>query len=101
MLTGSSVNGRADVRKRLAAHSVHACCKFQVNGTTSEVLRTANISVTDQEKCRKVYARNRLVTSNMICAGDDKGEKDTCQVRFQCLFSICRQFHDGYSKSSD
>ncbi|XP_018311399.1 trypsin-7 [Mycetomoellerius zeteki] len=53
--------------------------KTSVNGTTSEVLRTANISVTDQEKCRKVYARNRLVTSNMICAGDDKGEKDTCQ----------------------
>ncbi|KAG5309875.1 TRY7 protein, partial [Acromyrmex insinuator] len=47
------------------------------NGASSEVLRTVTISVTDQEKCRKVYARNRLVTSNMICAGDNKG--DTCQ----------------------
>ncbi|KYM77715.1 Trypsin-1 [Atta colombica] len=53
--------------------------KTSANGPSSEVLQTATISVTDQEKCRKVYARNRLVTSNMICAGDNKGEKDTCQ----------------------
>ncbi|KAG5334118.1 TRY7 protein, partial [Acromyrmex charruanus] len=51
--------------------------KTSTNGASSEVLRTVTISVTDQEKCRKVYARNRLVTSNMICAGDNKG--DTCQ----------------------
>ncbi|XP_018359259.1 PREDICTED: trypsin-7-like [Trachymyrmex cornetzi] len=53
--------------------------KTSANGANSEVLQTVTISVTDQEKCRKVYARHRLVTSNMICAGDNKGEKDTCQ----------------------
>ncbi|KYN32013.1 Trypsin-7 [Trachymyrmex septentrionalis] len=53
--------------------------KTSTNGTSSKVLQIVTISVTDQEKCRKVYARHRLVTSNMICAGDNEGEKDTCQ----------------------
>ncbi|XP_018401165.1 PREDICTED: trypsin-7-like [Cyphomyrmex costatus] len=54
--------------------------KTSANGASSEVLRTTTISITDQETCRKVYDRyHRLVTSNMICAGDVNGEKVTCQ----------------------
>ncbi|XP_071637768.1 trypsin-7-like isoform X1 [Temnothorax longispinosus] len=52
--------------------------KTSPNGASSKVLRSLTVPVIDQEKCRKVYARYRLVTSNMLCAGGD-GEKDTCQ----------------------
>lgn len=48
-------------------------------GAVSDTLQEANIQVWDTELCRANYADlNRVVTDNMICAGDVG--KDACQV---------------------
>ncbi|XP_029161396.1 trypsin-1-like [Nylanderia fulva] len=53
--------------------------KTSANGESSKVLQTLKIPIFDQEACRKVYARWRIVTPNMLCAGFTTGGKDTCQ----------------------
>ncbi|EZA56207.1 hypothetical protein DMN91_001178 [Ooceraea biroi] len=53
--------------------------KTSVNGASSKVLRVLMVPIIDQEVCRKIYARHRIVTANMLCAGYITGAKDTCQ----------------------
>ncbi|CAL1683639.1 unnamed protein product [Lasius platythorax] len=49
------------------------------NGESSKVLQTLKIPTFDQKACQKIYARYRIVTPNMLCAGYTTGGKDTCQ----------------------
>ncbi|XP_011645766.1 trypsin-1-like [Pogonomyrmex barbatus] len=53
--------------------------KTSVNSASSKILQSLVIPIVDEEVCRKIYARYRTVTSNMLCAGFTTGEKDTCQ----------------------
>ncbi|XP_070160965.1 trypsin-1-like [Polyergus mexicanus] len=53
--------------------------KMSPNGESSKVLQTLKVPTIDQETCRKIYIRHRIVTPNMLCAGYTTGEKDTCQ----------------------
>ncbi|KAL0129005.1 hypothetical protein PUN28_004008 [Cardiocondyla obscurior] len=53
--------------------------KTSRNGASSKVLQSLKIPIIEQEECRKIYARYRPVTSNMLCAGYLSGSKDTCQ----------------------
>ncbi|EFN73594.1 Trypsin-4 [Camponotus floridanus] len=52
--------------------------KTSTNGESSKVLQTLTIPIIDQEVCQKIFARYRIVTANMLCAGDTTGGKDTC-----------------------
>ncbi|XP_020300249.1 trypsin-1-like [Pseudomyrmex gracilis] len=53
--------------------------KTSLNGQSSKVLQTLTVPVIDQEICRKIFVRHRIVTSTMLCAGYTTGGKDTCQ----------------------
>lgn len=45
----------------------------------SDVLRAAKVPAYNREKCAKAYADVEEITDRMMCAGYDKGGKDTCQ----------------------
>lgn len=34
----------------------------------------------EQQTCKRLYVSTAYVTENMICAGETKGGKDSCQV---------------------
>ncbi|XP_072756429.1 trypsin-4-like [Anoplolepis gracilipes] len=53
--------------------------KTSTNGNSAKVLQTLKVPTIDQEVCRQIYVRNRIVTTNMLCAGYTTGGKDTCQ----------------------
>ena len=49
-----------------------------VPGTVQHV----QVPIMTNSACRAAYAKDQIgVTNNMVCAGLDKGGKDTCQVR--------------------
>lgn len=102
MLTGSRIDGQADVCKRSSADIIQVCREFQPNGSDSKVLQKLIVPVIDQQECREIYARYLPVTSNMLCAGE--GVTDTCQVCFQCRFSCLSVvpwiFHDPLFRKS-
>lgn len=43
---------------------------------SKEILREATVPIVNQEKCNRAYNK---ITPRMICAGYDKGGKDSCQ----------------------
>ena len=45
------------------------------SGQTSNVLMEVDVPVVDQKRCKKSYSQ---VTQNQICAGYQKGGKDSC-----------------------
>ncbi|XP_011694181.1 PREDICTED: trypsin-1-like [Wasmannia auropunctata] len=53
--------------------------KMSENGPTSKQLRRVVLPIMDQQKCRNIYQFYRIVTPNMLCAGDTTNNKDTCQ----------------------
>lgn len=48
----------------------------KVANQTTEILRSIQIPIVSQNYCRRKYT-NRI-TARMICAGDDRGAKDSC-----------------------
>ena len=49
-------------------------------GTPSCTLREVDVKVMSNEECRKTNYTENLISDKMMCAGDLKGGKDTCQV---------------------
>ncbi|XP_014482343.1 PREDICTED: trypsin-7-like [Dinoponera quadriceps] len=47
-------------------------------GAISKVLQVLTVPIIDQEVCKKIYARYRIVTPTMVCAGYTTDGKDTC-----------------------
>ncbi|KAG2465676.1 granzyme A-like [Polypterus senegalus] len=46
----------------------------------SDVLMEVNITVIERAKCQKTFIKeNQVITRNMLCAGDKRGKKDTCE----------------------
>ncbi|CAH1969972.1 unnamed protein product [Acanthoscelides obtectus] len=58
-------------------------------GETSDRLLEVNLNIYDNSLCQKAYRNNNGlangITSTMICAGELKGGKDTCQVCYHSL----------------
>ncbi|XP_055628628.1 trypsin 5G1-like [Toxorhynchites rutilus septentrionalis] len=46
---------------------------------SNEVLRAAYVPSVSQESCARAYASSGLITERMLCAGYEKGGKDSCQ----------------------
>lgn len=63
---------------------VHKVGNYLSGGRDSAVLQKANVTITSNEDCRKLYpaspreTRDGIVDAMMICAGDTK--RDSCQV---------------------
>lgn len=45
-------------------------------------LRMVRVPIVGREKCAKLYNGFNNISQAMICAGQDLGQKDACQVRF-------------------
>lgn len=45
---------------------------------TSNVLRSVNITIVDWDSCKDSYSELRVLSKNMICAGDRKVSRDAC-----------------------
>ncbi|XP_053144371.1 granzyme A-like [Hemicordylus capensis] len=51
------------------------------NGETSDTLREVNVTIFDRSFCndKNHYNKPNYVTKNMLCAGDENGEKDSAR----------------------
>lgn len=49
----------------------------------SDTLREVTVTVISRKLCntQSYYNHNPIITKDMVCAGDAKGQKDSCQVR--------------------
>ena len=58
----------------------------QSEGATSNVLLEIQVPVVTEQKCKDAFKsfRNIVIDKRIICAGNAKGGKDTCQVKFIC-----------------
>lgn len=53
---------------------------------SNELLRGAELPIVNQQKCASVYKRFMAgITPRMICAGLEKGGKDSCQGNFKSI----------------
>ena len=53
-------------------------------GDKPAALQFARVTVVSNRRCQDAYAKiNITVTEHMICAGHERGDTDTCQVRQQ------------------
>lgn len=59
-------------------------CNF-IGGRSSDSLLKVNLTIISNDACAEAYGKERKIRSGIIdsqlCAGDARGEKDTCQVR--------------------
>ncbi|XP_059845399.1 granzyme K-like [Hypanus sabinus] len=44
-----------------------------------KVLQEVNVTIVDRNLCSKYYAYHPAITADVLCAGDEKGGKDSCQ----------------------
>ncbi|XKL66668.1 hypothetical protein PGB90_010088 [Kerria lacca] len=61
---------------------------LEEGGKPACILRVVNVPIINQETCVSRYP-NGMVTENMMCAGYDEGQKDSCQV----LISLMQRRH--------
>ncbi len=52
---------------------------LEEGGKPACILRVVDVPIISQEKCATSYPTG-MVTENMMCAGYDEGQKDSCQV---------------------
>ncbi|XP_039608669.1 granzyme A-like isoform X1 [Polypterus senegalus] len=53
--------------------------KISFNGQTSNTLQEVSVTVIDRELCSNFKYYKGRITKNMLCAGDEKGGKDSCR----------------------
>ncbi|KAG2466072.1 GRAA protein, partial [Polypterus senegalus] len=54
--------------------------KISFNGQTSNTLQEVSVTVIDRELCSNFKYYKGRITKNMLCAGDEKGGKDSCRL---------------------
>lgn len=90
--TAAILNKHVQLLHPRSKNYIRAGTKCQVTGWGATVSDVFNISDTLQEvtvtiisrklcNSQNYYNHNPIITKDMICAGDHRGKKDSCQVR--------------------
>ena len=65
---------------------------FLLDGPISSVLQEVALPIISNEKCEEMFFKaghNYTISDILICAGYEKGGKDTCNVNHKILFKVC------------
>ena len=90
--TAAILNEHVQLLHPRAKTDIKAGTKCQVVGwgatdpeclNPSDTLREVTVTVISRKMCnsRDYYNHNPIITRTMLCAGDARGQKDSCQVR--------------------
>uniref|UniRef100_A0A8D0GMA9 Granzyme A n=1 Tax=Sphenodon punctatus TaxID=8508 RepID=A0A8D0GMA9_SPHPU len=73
-------SGGVDIKSRTKCQATGWGITNNEQRKLSDTLREVNVTIIDRRTCndQKHYNYNPLITMNMVCAGDEKGGKDTC-----------------------
>ncbi|KAG2466074.1 GRAA protein, partial [Polypterus senegalus] len=75
-LPTSEVDTPADTSCRIAGWG-----KTEYNGNPAKALQEVNVKVISREECNGTDSYNGILTPSMMCAGEQSGGKDVCQVK--------------------
>lgn len=56
---------------------------FLLGGNVPNILHQVTVPIIDNEKCQSMFTKSghkKIVRESFLCAGYDKGEKDSCEV---------------------
>ncbi|XP_042850746.1 granzyme K isoform X1 [Panthera tigris] len=90
--TAATLNQHVQLLHPSSKNDIRAGTKCQVTGwgatdpeflRISDTLREVTVTVISRKLCNSpsYYNHSPVITKGMICAGDDRGHKDSCQVR--------------------
>ena len=61
-----------------------ACFPFSLGGNVPNILHQVSVPIINNDKCQNMFIKSghkKKVRESFLCAGYDKGEKDSCEVR--------------------
>lgn len=90
--TAATLNKHVQLLHPSSKNDIRAGTKCQVTGwgatdphllRNSDTLHEVTVTVINRKLCNSpsYYNHNPIITEDMICAGDARGQKDSCQVR--------------------
>lgn len=99
--TAAILNRHVQLLHPRAKNDIKAGTKCQVVGwgatdpeglSLSDTLREVTVTVISRKTCnsRDYYNHSPVITRTMLCAGDARGQKDSCQVRIPHSNRHCR-----------